>query len=114
MTNYLNKSAASVVSLVLLSALLVGCGGKINQTNYEAVKNGMTLQEVEEVLGKGEEQASSSVEVPGQTVDIPGAASTSIPGISSSAQVVMWQAGTNMITITFSDGKVAAKAKSGF
>jgi len=73
----------------------------------------MTEAEVEAVLGKGEEQASSSVGVPGQSVSIPGAGSVSVPGMSSSAKIVKWQDGMKIITITFSDGKVAGKAQNG-
>ena len=90
-----------------------GCGKGISKSNYDKVNNGMTEAEVESILGKGEEQASAGVNVPSQSLTIPGGVNVSVPGISSSVKVKKWQDGSKRITITFSDGKVMAKAQEG-
>jgi outer membrane protein assembly factor BamE (lipoprotein component of BamABCDE complex) len=37
---------------VCLSALLLGCGSKINQENYAKIQNDMTMKEVKAILGE--------------------------------------------------------------
>jgi hypothetical protein len=92
---------------------VAGCGSGISKTNYDKINNGMTEAEVESILGKGEEQAAAGVNVPSQSLTIPGGVNVSVPGISSSVKVKKWQDGGKSITITFSDGKVMAKAQKG-
>ena len=58
-----------------------GCGKGISKNNYDKVNNGMTEAEVESILGKGEEQASAGVNVPSQSLTIPGGVNVSVPGI---------------------------------
>lgn len=99
--------------VVLFCLLAVGCGGKLSIGNYEKIKEGMTESEVQAILGIGEEQASSSINIPGQSISVPGGGNVSIKGMSSSAKVVKWESGGKVITITFSDGKVMAKAQFG-
>ena len=104
----------AVLFVAVLALSLTGCGGsKITKSNYDKINNGMTEAEVEGILGKGEEKASSGVDVPGKSVNIPGGGNVSVPGVSSSAKVKMWQDGMKMISITFSNGKVMAKAQNG-
>jgi len=49
--------------LVIGTLFLISCSGKINSDNYNKVSNGMSVAEVESILGKGESQASSSVDL---------------------------------------------------
>jgi hypothetical protein len=48
--------------IVLLACLLflVGCGSPITKDNYAQIKTGMTIAEVESILGSGTEQGSSN------------------------------------------------------
>jgi hypothetical protein len=92
----------------MLAFVVTGCGSKISQSNYDKVQSGMTQDQVEAILGPGKEQGSSSVNVPGMSVG-----GVSVAGVSTSAKVLMWQDGTKIITITFQDEKVAAKAQNG-
>ena len=62
----------------------------INRANYDQIKDGMTRQEVEALLGPGKEISSAG-----------------------NLQVVNWESGVinlRVITITFEDGRVTAKA----
>lgn len=103
--------------VALLCAIVVGCGGgaarRVSMNNYEKIKVGMTEAEVEAILGKGEEQASSSVDIPGQSINAPGGENISIAGISSSSKMVNWEDEFKVITIMFSDGKVMSKGQFG-
>jgi len=89
----------------------IGCGSAVTKDNYEQIKPGMTQSQVETILGTGEEQASSSISVPGQSISMPGGGSVSVSGVSSSAKVMVWQDGSRIISVTFSDGKVVSKAQ---
>jgi hypothetical protein len=86
--------------VVTLSLLLTSCTGKLNKDNYDKISNGMSVSQVESILGKGESQASSSVDL-GEY------------GGNISSEVMTWQSGTKVISITFSNGKVMAKAQNG-
>lgn len=48
------------VSLLLACALLVACGSRINQDNFDQIQAGMTLEEVKSILGKPDESSSAS------------------------------------------------------
>ena len=97
----------------LPSFLVTGRGSNVTKSKYEQIKNGMSLAEVEGILGAGEEQASSSIDIPGQSISIPGAGSVSVSGMSTSGQLLQWQDGTKIITIMMLDGKVMSKAQFG-
>ncbi len=99
---------------LVLAGLLVGCGAPTANTNtndsavaaksfskadYEQVKTGMTLAQVEQALGaKGEEVSSSDMEMMGKTV---------------TTAVYIWKnPDFSNATVTLQDGKVAAKAQT--
>lgn len=88
------------ITTVLLVFFLSSCSGKINSENYDKISNGMSKSEVESILGEGESNASSSIDL-GEY------------GGNISSEVITWQSGMKVITITFSDGKVMAKAQTG-
>ena len=93
------KNIAKILFLTL-TIFLVSCSGKINQKNYDKISNGMSVSQVESILGKGESEASSNVDL-GEY------------GGNISSEVMTWQSGTKVISITFSNGKVMAKAQNG-
>jgi hypothetical protein len=86
--------------IIAFTLLLISCSSKINKDNYQKISNGMSVSQVESILGKGESQASSNVDL-GEY------------GGNVSSEVITWQEGTNVISITFSNGTVMAKAQSG-
>ena len=85
---------------VIFILILPSCSGKLNKDNYDKISNGMSVSQVESILGKGESQASSSVYL-GEY------------GGNISSEVMTWQSGTKVISITFSNDKVMAKAQNG-
>lgn len=88
------------IVLVLVTALLSGAIGctKVSKENYEKVQSGMSLSEVEGILGKGTEKAG-----------LGGA----IGNLSGSAKILTWGDDEKSITITFANDKVVAKAATG-
>lgn len=95
------RLTAIALAAGLSAAMLTGCASKITKSNYEKVRMGMTLAEVEDVLGKGTEQAG-----------VGGALGT----LAGSVKIVCWTEGENSpkkITITFVNDKVIAKIETG-
>ena len=84
--------------LCLLAAFVfagpIGCGSKVSKSNYDKITNGMTMEEVEKIMGKGE-KASAGV---------------SVGGLSVTGDVYIWKDADKEITVVFKDGKVVGKA----
>lgn len=102
-----------LTSLLLCFLLVAGCGGRLTRANYDRIQNGMTLQEVEAFMGKGNEEASSQIDIPTQSFSVPGIGSATVGGVSTSSKVVSWRDGVKLITLTFSNGKVVSKLQAG-
>jgi hypothetical protein len=86
----LSKLGAGALCLAL-SLSLVSCGGsKLTQANFDKIQTGMTLAQVQAILGEPTE--SSSVDVAG-----------------FSGTVAKWKQGDVTITIQLVNGKVVAK-----
>ncbi|WP_417735653.1 hypothetical protein [Rosistilla oblonga] len=85
--------------LLSVSLLTTGCSGDlITKDNYSEIKTGMTLAEVETILGPGTEQASSDA---------------SFGGISIDMTNMVWQNEEKIISITFSHDMVQMKSQIG-
>jgi hypothetical protein len=93
------KNILYTISITII-LFLTSCSGKLNKNNYDKISNDMSISQVESILGKGESQASSNVDL-GEY------------GGNISSEVMTWQSGTKVISITFSNGKVMAKAQNG-
>lgn len=93
------KSLLLLATLILAPTLFVGCGrNAITKDNYSQIKTGMSIDEVEAILGSGTEQASSDA---------------SFGGISIDMKSMVWQNEDKIISITFSHDKVQAKTQMG-
>lgn len=97
------------VLLLWVCLLLPACQSKVNKANYEKVKEGMTLEEVEKLLGKGSKETGDGSNVAGQF----GVALPSAP-TSGGGDVYTWESGNNTIRLTFRDGKLVHKQATGF
>jgi hypothetical protein len=92
--------------LAAIGLTLAGCDTKITQANYDKVTVGMTLGEVQRLLGSGTLDAQ------------PGGVNISAGGVGDAAkgstdQTYTWRDGPAEIVITFADGKVVQKRASG-
>jgi len=96
----MKKLIQTFTVVVFITVILIGCSGKINKDNYSKISNGMSISQVESILGEGESNASSSVDL-GKY------------GGNISSELMTWQSGMKIITISFSNGKVMAKAQNG-
>jgi hypothetical protein len=86
----------AVVGL-LAGTMLVGCGSKVSKSNYDKIETGMTMEEVEGILGSGE-KASAGV---------------SVGGLEVTGAVYEWTDGDKTITVVFKDDKVVSKTQTG-
>jgi hypothetical protein len=96
--------------LLVLSCVLCGCAkSKVTKENYEQIKNNMTLEEVEAVLGKGTPTGGDGALVGAQVgVDVTGGAR------GPSTVEYVWESGKKSITVAFNRDKVVGRRSSGF
>ncbi|MDX2131108.1 MAG: hypothetical protein SFY69_03530 [Planctomycetota bacterium] len=91
---------AAVAALCLV--VLVSCDDKATPENYEKVTIGMTMGQVQGILGKGEVQ-----DVGGMSISGAGVAG----GSSQNSQVTWtWKNGNTEMSVTFDKGKVVNKS----
>lgn len=95
--------------LVVVCLVLTGCGLKLTKANYDKVQNGMTMDEVKKLLGKGELETGDGSNVAGQF----GVAVMPTGGGGGDAKTYVWESGNKKITISFRDGKVIHKKAEG-
>jgi len=82
--------AFRILAVLLLSIILVACGSRINQSNFDKIQNGMTKEEVTAILGSPTE--TSSINIGG------------LSGTSST-----WKSESGEISIQFVNNRVQAK-----
>jgi outer membrane protein assembly factor BamE (lipoprotein component of BamABCDE complex) len=92
-----SRNLIGLALLGLLFLLISGCS-KVSQSNYDKIENGMTVSQVEAILGKGKEAAG-----------VAGA----IGNLTGSGKVLTWGDDKKSITVTFANDKVIAKAGQG-
>ena len=92
------RMALGLLVAGLACVLVAGCGDKVSKSNYDKISSGMTLAEVEGILGKGAEEAG-----------LGGA----VGNLAGSFKIMSWKDGEKMITVTFANDKVTAKAQKG-
>jgi hypothetical protein len=104
---HLSRFVLSLVACLLTIAAAAGCEEKISADSYALLSPGMSLPDVEKVMGgKGTRQ-----EVSGMSVSAAGVAGGST---TSSQEIWVWRAGRKEISVTIVAGKVVTTAKSGF
>lgn len=97
------------VLILLICLLLPACKSRVNKANYDKVKEGMSLEEVEKILGKGSKETGDGSNVAGQF----GVALPSVP-TSGGGDVYTWESSENTIRLTFRGGKLVHKHATGF
>ena len=89
----------------LPAVLLVACEKTVTLDNFNTVAVGMTLDQVENMLGKGELQV-----IQGGSISAAGV----LGGASQSSQeTYTWREGNKEISVTMKDGKVISKSHAG-
>ena len=95
--------------VLALCLLIPACKSKVNKANFDKVKEGMTLEEVEKILGKGNKESGDGSGVAAQV----GVAITSTP-TSGGGDIYTWESNAHTITVGIKQGKVVSKRSSGF
>jgi hypothetical protein len=114
MLRFLSPGVVTRLAVIAVIALAVpGCGNpKINKANFEKVTVGMTLKEVEDILGPGAKQSQGD----GSNVGGQFGIDPTMGGTPSTRQgdMYVWESGAKKITIYMDlAGKVATKQASG-
>ncbi len=96
-----------LLALTAAACILAGCENKITQESYDKIADGMTQSQVEKLLGgKGDEQDIGGVSI-GADGLMSGAKGT------GKDKTFVWKKDGSEISVTFRDGKMIAKGKSG-
>ncbi|MCX5689482.1 MAG: hypothetical protein NTV94_06805 [Planctomycetota bacterium] len=86
--------------------VLGGCEAKVSSETYAQLQPGMTLQDVEKIMGgKGERQ-----EVSGMSISAAGIGSSG----GSAQEVWVWKSNRSEISVMMGSGKVVSFSKAGF
>ncbi len=87
-----------LIVVVALTVVFAGCS-KVTPENYDKIQTGMTVDQVEQILGKGEVETGGGL---------------AIGEVAASGKVMKWGTEEKSITVTFANDKVVMKAKKGF
>jgi hypothetical protein len=83
--------------------MLLGCGrDPITRENYARIQTGMTVWEVQGILGSGQEPLRR-----------PGTGVVKLPGQVMTAREMVWRRGDKSISAQFVDDRVTSKSESG-
>lgn len=98
------RSAALAGLLAVLPT--VGCGEHLTVLKYERIEQGMTLEDVEQLLGRGVPHAGTPVSLV--------SAEPSAGGAVRGRQAFLWRSGERQVIVMFRAGKVVSKHRDGF
>lgn len=101
--------ACTLITCVAGSALVLsGCGeDPVNETNFAQIKVGMTLHEVETIMGGAGEREETPT---GMSISGAGVAGAS----SNNVERFIWRSGPAMISVEVRDNKIASVGRVGF
>lgn len=92
------RRAASAVLAALVLTTLVACEDKVTQENYDKITMGMSQAEVFKILGKGNREEPTGMNISGAGI---------AGGSNQTSQTTYtWRSGNTEIGITFENGKV--------
>jgi hypothetical protein len=100
-----------MILVCALCFLQSGCGNKkVTKENLDQLKNGMSLEDVQDILGKsGQPQGDGSMVAAQVGVDVTGGSG------GSSSQEYLWENGAKKIFVRISNsGKVVGIRREGF
>jgi len=100
-------TARILLSAALLACLVVsGCENQVTADNFAKVKSGMSLSQVQKILGRGRDDTSHA----GTSISSPGIAATS----KTNDTVHLWDDGQGgTIQVIFQDDKAVQMTKTG-
>jgi len=98
-----------VIAAITAITVLTACEQKLTDTAYEALTPGMSLSQVERVLGGSGDEDSQG----GYGIDASGLGSRS-KGTPANEKTYIWKEKDRLIRVTFRDDKMIDKGRSGF
>jgi hypothetical protein len=101
----MNRKLLSVAAAVVI-AFSAGCEQKLTDDAYDQLKPGMTGQEVEGILrcGSGTDETQGGFNM----------GSSGVSGSGGTDRVWLYKCGDRSVTVTYRDGKMVQKNKTGF
>lgn len=93
------RSRPHHAAALLLALVLAACSNHLTTENFDQLKAGMTLDEVQALLGSGEQVEG-------------GSASMERAGVTGGKY--RWYEGDREVTVTFFEGKLRSRTKHGF
>lgn len=90
------------------AALVLGGCDEVTEENYAKLHNDMTLQQVEHILGSGDEETSGGYGISS------GGLMTGNTGEHDSVKTYSWKSGSKQIIVDFKGGKAVNVRKLGF
>ncbi|MCB9845265.1 MAG: hypothetical protein H6811_04680 [Phycisphaeraceae bacterium] len=101
----MRRLAIAVLSVGLL--VCPGCEDSVSQGNYDQIQAGMSVSQVEDILGGGTIQSSEGTSIGASGL-------TDAAKEDPDVKTYLWESGNRQIIITFRKGEVATKRKIGF
>lgn len=94
-----------IAALALAATIILGaCAEELTPESFAEIEQGMTMSQVETILGgSGEDQTAGGV----------GIGATGLEGQQATENVYVWTDGDAQIIVTFRDGKVHQKRQVG-
>jgi hypothetical protein len=97
------RRVVGVVLVLTVCLLLPACGkNKVTKANFDKIKVGMTLAEVEAILGKGKKEEQAGTAAANRFTGAIG-----VQGKLPDQDVYVWESGVKTITVVFVNGKVS-------
>lgn len=99
-----------LAAVLVLCLLVTACiKNKVTKDNFDKIKEGMTLEEVEKILGKGTKEEGDGTGTAAQF----GVHIAQAPKVGG-GETYNWERGGKTITVGINQGKVVFKRSSGF
>jgi hypothetical protein len=95
------------MAMACAAMVLVGCESGLTQENYAKIQKGMTLVEVQKILGSSGEEDSAPT---GMTISGGGIGGSSK---ESTDRIYVWKEDGVTVTVTIADGKVVDFRQTG-
>lgn len=90
------RVVAVILGFVVLGS--AGCASRVTRENYDRIHDGMSVSEVEGILGKPDKDKRAGF---------------AFGDVDASGGVMVWESGDKMISVTVAQGKVVVKVQKG-
>jgi hypothetical protein len=100
-------SFTHLLGIVVLGAValaITGCQSKVTKANFDKIEDGMTIKQVEKILGEGTQHGDGSGVAAQFGVDV------GVARGGNKGQMFTWESDKNTITVHFVDGMVKSKS----